>query len=948
NNVFNSSNFGRIKFIYADTVDFSNNKINGTGSLADITYCNKISVLKNNINTVNGIALGIAYVSDCVVANNMLVASGNSSNEAFLLSSLFNSRILNNSVYCSNSISTGYALSYASDNVSGLNKFWNNIIVNNGPGAVINYFDNGKMPRFRNNCFYSTSGNFGKFNNVTVQSFSNWLSAIKSDTNSIFINPLFTSTIDLHVKEISLKGSGIPVSFDITDDIDGELRNVSNPDIGADEFAPLLIDASTTAFGFNSLLCSGNNSVQVYLKNNGSSNLTSAKLNWSINSSSMPQVNWNGNLASGAQALVNLGNYNFNLNTAYSLKAWSALPNGINDVLTVNDTVYKSISSPALTGTFTIGGTSPTYTSLTQAFNTLKNSGLCGPVVYKIRNGVYNEQITIPYIKGSSSTNTILIESESRDSSLVSIEFNSSFSNNYVLSVDSTDYITFSKIGFKQLNATYANVISIKNKANNVFIKNCVITGQTNTGILVSFNFGCDSSEVITTKFINGSNGLVFNGNGNKARKNIFENQSNFSISSTGNYLSCESNQISNSNLTPTAININSSFGCSVNKNKIIFTGTGNSTRISIATSGSTVSPNFITNNFVSINGSGTGIKLNNCQYLNLIYNSVNQIGSGTCLSYTTVTNSNNKNNIYNNASGNCVKSSSLTPSFVSNYNCVYSPTNKLWNIGVLTYSTIASYNAVSGQEVNSVSADPLYISNTDLHVANIALLNGSAQYNVNVTDDIDGELRNVTNPDIGADEFVLLNINDDAEVFNAFVSNIGCGGSQTLFLKLKNTGINNLTSVKLSAEVGGVIYGPILWTGNLLQGQIEDSISLGTINNLYGNAKIKAWSTLPNGNVDVNTLNDTVIYYLPNTALKGRYKIGGNNPDFVSLRAAKNALVSFGICDSVIFDIRPGTYQDTLTIPSVVGSSSVNTITFQSENGDSSSVVITDFAAAP
>jgi trimeric autotransporter adhesin len=67
------------------------------------------------------------------------------------------------------------------------------------------------------------------------------------DAASINVAPIFTSATDLHLlpTNFDIDGKGTPITG-ITDDIDCEVRNVSTPDIGADEFVP---PACTAAVG---------------------------------------------------------------------------------------------------------------------------------------------------------------------------------------------------------------------------------------------------------------------------------------------------------------------------------------------------------------------------------------------------------------------------------------------------------------------------------------------------------------------------------------------------------------------------------------------------------------------------------------------------------------------------------------------------------------------------
>ncbi|MCX6270951.1 MAG: right-handed parallel beta-helix repeat-containing protein [Bacteroidetes bacterium] len=61
---------------------------------------------------------------------------------------------------------------------------------------------------------------------------TDWQSATNQDANSVSFIPDFVSTTDLHV--ISSNDLGTPIAG-VTDDIDGDIRSVVSPDIGADE-----------------------------------------------------------------------------------------------------------------------------------------------------------------------------------------------------------------------------------------------------------------------------------------------------------------------------------------------------------------------------------------------------------------------------------------------------------------------------------------------------------------------------------------------------------------------------------------------------------------------------------------------------------------------------------------------------------------------------------------
>jgi hypothetical protein len=75
---------------------------------------------------------------------------------------------------------------------------------------------------------------------------------------------------------------------------------------------------------------------------------------------------------------------------------------------------------------------------------------------------------------------------------------------------------------------------------------------------------------------------------------------------------------------------------------------------------------------------------------------------------------------------------------------------------------------------------------------------------------------------------------------------------------------------------------------------------------------------------------------------MSGSYTIGGTNPDFNTFKQAYDTLYSKGVSGAVVFNVRQGTYNQQILMNHVSGMSSTNTVTFQSDNGDSSQVILT------
>jgi hypothetical protein len=74
---------------------------------------------------------------------------------------------------------------------------------------------------------------------------------------------------------------------------------------------------------------------------------------------------------------------------------------------------------------------------------------------------------------------------------------------------------------------------------------------------------------------------------------------------------------------------------------------------------------------------------------------------------------------------------------------------------------------------------------------------------------------------------------------------------------------------------------------------------------------------------------------------LSGIYTVGGFNPDFTTITEACDSLEAYGVQGPVVINIRSGTYTEQLTIDSIPGNSSSNSVIIQSEALDSNSVEV-------
>ena len=165
------------------------------------------------------------------------------------------------------------------------------------------------------------------------------------------------------------------------------------------------------------------------------------------------------------------------------------------------------------------------------------------------------------------------------------------------------------------------------------------------------------------------------------------------------------------------------------------------------------------------------------------------------------------------------------------------------------------------------------------------------------------------------------------------------CRGTANVDATLHNYGAANITTCTVQWSVNGVLQAPLSYVGTLLPGG-DTTLTVGSYNFNGGSYTLVVYSENPNGGADADNSNDTASANV-STQLNGTYTLGGGAPDYADFTTAVNDLNNAGVCGAVTFNVRPGTYNEKLVINQITGSSASNTITFQSENGDSSSVIL-------
>ena len=586
----------------------------------------------------------------------------------------------------------------------------------------------------------------------------------------------------------------------------------------------------------------------------------------------------------------------------------------INKSLMLFALLWLSITTNAigLSGTYTIGTSGADYNSFNAAVTALTTNGLSGSVVFKVMDGTYNEQITIPYIASAYSSRTITFESQSGNAANVVLESASS----YALQLDGTRYCSILNITVKALNG---RAIVIKNTVDYIYILNNIIYTSTSSASTLTagiYMYNCSPKHItITNNEIEGGYYGIYLSQlgGNNVLSFTVSNNSVTDFYYTGIYSSyidriyINSNAISSRNSSNNiGLKIIGSEYFSTYGNKISMNSTSSSKGIilqSISYTGTffSHSTSYLHNNFISINGTGsdwTGIYSSNSDYINLYYNTI-YLGGGGNYSYGLYCSSGNgiicKNNIFvNTGYGYSIYTNSGSTIQDSDYNNLYSNGTNLayWAGNKRTLADLP-------QDNNSININPVFVSSTDLHTLTTEL-NGAGTSSIGSYFDIDGETRGA-NPDIGADEFTPLSTMSGTYT-------IGSSGADftdfsTALYHLKIRGVN-----------GAVIF-------NVSPGTYNEQLGISDINGISAANTITFQSS-----TGINT--DVVIQY-ESTSSNDNYTVLLDDIEYISIK--KMTIKALGNFYGNVIEFRNNASY--ITIDSNVISTSIIS-TYTSTNG--------------
>jgi trimeric autotransporter adhesin len=856
----------------------------------------------------------------------------------------------------------------------------------------------------------SSANYLGYYNALFKNNLTDWYAAVTFDANSVSANPSFRYFVTNHPLTPSndtLNGTGFNTFSQVPVDFRGNTRTTP-PDIGAYEFYVPTNDVGITKIVAPTIsqVTFGNMvNIEVQLKNFGKSLLTSADLNWKIDTALQTPSTWYGSIPTSDTTNFTVGSYFVGSTGIFPVKIWASNPNLSPDSIPENDTISMILCTP-LSGTVTLNPSLPSsstnFTSFASFAKVLTTCGISGSLTLVMSPGIYNEQISfIGKILGANAANKVIIDGG--DSALTIVKHDGSIQRATLLLSNVSD-IEFRNIRFETTNSSAGTAVQLINNADSNTFTRCTFISPYTTSTAVN-TFVSSGSLVSATTQGNGGNYLLIDScisvggyynidlYGNSTQKpigNIVRNSVIRDAYFYGIYAIYQdgvrilNNKVlntgiigNNSGTTIAGISVqNSNSGNQILNNEVqnMLGGRGIQVLTNIGTSTFRI---VVANNIVNIGDAlftTYGIYENNNAFLDIAYNTIklntaepNYVGAALYTSNTDPVTYNNiriVNNIFTAPNGALsvyiVNGLNLVPaSYMLDNNVYFSTSSYPFRVVNFITNTLVSFvtgtpnmlgTFLPGNNVHGQFFMPTFFSSTNLR--SIAPeLDDSGMVVSSVPIDIDGKTRSFSTPDIGVNEFSKPGADAGVVQILSPVKPMA-NGLNNIVVVVKNFGSNPLISYNVHYKIDTVIQ-TITRFGSLAPSAIDtivfDSISgVASTSQQYNFSgdlvSIISWTSNPNGVTDSLNNNDTSFTSICGS-LNGTYTIdaAGSGPsNFPSIQMAINKLECGGISGPVVFNMAPGVYNNQVTIPTVVGANSTNTITFKSATGIASSVTIT------
>lgn len=459
-----------------------------------------------------------------------------------------------------------------------------------------------------------------------------------------------------------------------------------------------------------------------------------------------------------------------------------------------------------LSGTYTINPSGAAGGTNYQTFNAfasdLSNQGVNGAVTVNVKEGTYTESVTFGTHNGASAMNLVTIQADPANTNPVLLTYASTSTNHdeATIILAGTEYLRIDGLNIENTGSNYSHVISIPTGCNDIEISNNKIEGPNNMNggigsfLIYGYSVSAGNLSFNNNNFVNGRGVIRLSGTSNsRIGKLEFKNNEASGILHYGllcfklDTLIVHNNvfrQMSSSNFFYgiQSNNHSSSHGAytSILGNEIYASTSSGVYGIFLHYFSHSGSRGQIINNMITNIGNGTqnryGIYLRANSNIDIWHNTVSfsdgnpnwgapiffEADNSTNLTYSQG-GYDVRNNIFSNTVGGyamVTTGAAANHLNVLNYNIYHTNGANLFYVNNTNYSDLASWQVASSLDSNSLTGDPLFVNDDDLHVFG-DLADNVGDNTLGVGIDIDGDIRPMapsTTVDIGADEFIADN----------------------------------------------------------------------------------------------------------------------------------------------------------------------------------------------
>lgn len=606
--------------------------------------------------------------------------------------------------------------------------------------------------------------------------------------------------------------------------------------------------------------------------NAGTNAITAATVNIRVNNGPVQTFNWTGNLAATTGTQISFpAPLTMPLTGQINLTSWISNVNGQGpDLASGNDTLLSNFCVGLPAGSYTVGTPTSNYTSLQQALDAVNCSGILGNVTLQLAAGNYTGVFQLGELIGAGTGAKLTISGASQPAGAVRIYNNPAQFNAQNMTLTGTKYLRLENLSFVRTSLPNTNTAYMVNMTNGAAfneISNCAFIDS--FGVVEAYNRGlginASANNIISGNIFRGFAHPMYGDGGTPyAFNNLIENNNISDYKIDGIYLTNQDSLVVRNNVvrdfsgtsaSGSGIQVRVQTRLSLYNNRV----NGAISRYPIYiwdTNGSPQQPNRVYNNIIAAFQSPS-------------MNSSTAILSGltfTAVQSTTVTPPNPRDylELMNNTvlvGVNTLTTNTLTAAFfisggsstspaidslvMFNNMVVAYPTgangmppnfrafvanvpeaigrasiqNNLYhligtnqpllrvNVPAVNYDSLPLWRAAFGFDTLGLSVNPVFANLAD-PLPTSPLVDDKGRPLPWLTTDINGNLRDLNTPDIGAYEFTAPVIDLAVQSLVSPTTSCGLDSNQALTLQLRNFGTDSIFGATLSIVLNGQLLG--------------------------------------------------------------------------------------------------------------------------------------------